>query len=76
MQPVKILLGALAYFISSFLIQGILAAVIALDYFSNIPVFRTEPIFYLSMSSTLLSGLGFEYFFQLQILQVPGYLRG
>ncbi|MGJ4748402.1 hypothetical protein ACQV5M_18715 [Leptospira sp. SA-E8] len=59
MQPAKILLGAFAYFLSSFLIQGILAAIIASDYFSNIPVFRTEPIFYLSMGSTFLSGLGF-----------------
>lgn len=45
MQLVKILLSTLAYFVSSFLIQGVLAAIIASDYFSNIPVFRIEPIF-------------------------------
>lgn len=76
MQPVKILLGALAYFISSFLIQGILAAVIALDYFSNIPVFRTEPIFYLSMGSTLLSGLGFAVLFPITNFTGSWILKG
>ncbi|TGK41516.1 hypothetical protein [Leptospira andrefontaineae] len=63
MQPAKILLGAFAYFVSSFLIQGILAAIIASDYFHNISVFRAEPIFSLSMGSTFLSGIGFAALF-------------
>ncbi|TGL34840.1 hypothetical protein EHQ52_10140 [Leptospira koniambonensis] len=76
MQPVKILLGAFAYFISSFLIQGILAAVIASDYFNNIPVFRTEPIFYLSMGSTLLSGFGFAALFPITNFAGSWILKG
>ena len=55
----KIGLGALAYFISSFVIQGILGFAIAGEYFLNIPIMRNPPIIYLAMGQTIVSGIAF-----------------
>lgn len=55
----KILLGVLAFFISSFIIQGMLTFALAGDYFSGISIMRNPPIFALSLSQTIVSGLAF-----------------
>lgn len=55
----KITLAALTYFILSFLIQGILAFVIAGEYFSGIAILRNPPIMYLALPQTVISGIAF-----------------
>lgn len=55
----KISLGALAYFASSFVVQGILGFMFAGDYFLSIPILRIPPIAYLALPQTLLAGIAF-----------------
>jgi hypothetical protein len=55
----KILLGALAFFISSFVIQGMLTFALAGDYFSTISIMRNPPILILSLPQTIVSGIAF-----------------
>lgn len=50
MKYMKIIFGMFAFFISSFVIQGILASVIAGEYFESISVFRNPPIFIMAMA--------------------------
>lgn len=53
----KILFSALAFFISSFVIQGMLTFALAGDYFSSISIMRNPPLFALSLSQTIVSGI-------------------
>ena len=55
----KILFGALAFFISSFVIQGMLTFALAGDYFSSISIMRNPPILALSLPQTLVSSIAF-----------------
>lgn len=55
----KISLGAIAYFISSFVIQGILGFMFAGEYFLSIPILRIPPTASLAMPQTLLAGIAF-----------------
>ncbi|MEM7343419.1 MAG: hypothetical protein AAF485_04195, partial [Chloroflexota bacterium] len=55
----KIILGALSFFISSFVIQGILAFVLAGDYFLSISILRNPPTLPLALSQTVITGIAF-----------------
>lgn len=55
----KITLGTLAFFISSFIIQGMGGFLVAGDYFLSIPIMRQNPLIYLSMPAFILSGIAF-----------------
>ena len=67
----KIALGALAYFISSFVIQGLLGFAFAGEYFLSISILRNPPIIYLAMSQTIVSGIGFAILYP--ITNFKGY---
>ncbi|MFT5195875.1 MAG: hypothetical protein ACI9EW_000880 [Cellvibrionaceae bacterium] len=72
----KILLGAAAFFVSSFVIQGILGFVIAGEYFLSIPIMREAPIFALSLSHTVLSGIGFALLYPLTRFDGTPVIKG
>ena len=55
----KITLGTLAFFISSFVIQGLLGFSLAGGYFESITIFRDPPIFYLAIAQTIVTGIAF-----------------
>ena len=55
----KITLGTLAYFTSSFVIQGLLGFAFAGEYFLSISIFRNPPIIYLALPQTVVSGIAF-----------------
>ena len=55
----KITLGALAYFISSFVVQGLLGFVFAGEYFLSIPILRIPPTIYLALPQAMLAGIAF-----------------
>ncbi|MEM7129456.1 MAG: hypothetical protein AAF702_24195 [Chloroflexota bacterium] len=59
MNYIKIVFGALAYFVSSFVFQGILGFVLAGDYFSSISIMRNPPILLLAFSQAIISGIAF-----------------
>ena len=72
----KIALGALAYFISSFVIQGLLGFAVAGEYFESISIFRNPPIIYLAMSQTIVSGIGFAILYPLTNFKGTPVFRG
>lgn len=55
----KILLATLAYFLSSFVIQGLLGFAFAGNYFSSIPILRNPPTLSLALPQTVLAGVAF-----------------
>ena len=55
----KIGFGALAFFISSFVIQGVLGFVFAGEYFSTISILRNPPTLSLALPQTIVSGIAF-----------------
>ncbi len=59
MKCQKIALGTLAFFVSSFLIQGLLSSTFAGEYFESISIFRNPPIIYLAFSQTVVTGIAF-----------------
>jgi len=72
----KIALGTLAYFISSFVIQGILGFVIAGNYFLSIPIMRQSPLIYLSMPATILTGIAIAALYPMTHLTGTPVIRG
>lgn len=76
MNYVKIALGTLAYFISSFVIQGILGFVIAGNYFLSIPIMRQSPLIYLSMPATILTGIAIATYYPMTHLTGTPVIRG
>ena len=76
MNYIKIALGTLAYFISSFVIQGILGFVIAGDYFLSISIMRQSPLIYLSMPATILTGIAIAALYPMTKLMGTPVLRG
>jgi len=76
MNYMKIIFGMFAFFISSFVIQGILASVIAGEYFESISVFRNPPIFIMAMAQTALSGLAVAALYQFSNFEGTPLLRG
>ena len=72
----KIALGTLAYFISSFVIQGILGFVIAGDYFLSIPILRIPPTAYLALPQAIVAGIAFAILYPFTNFKGTPVLRG
>ena len=72
----KIAFGALAFFLSSFVIQGMLGFVLAGDYFTNIPIMRNPPIFPLALSQAVVSGIAFAILYPFTNFSGAPLLRG
>ena len=56
----KITLGTLAFFISSFVIQGLLGLALVGEYFESISIFRNPPIIHLAFTQTIITGIAFS----------------
>ena len=72
----KVMLGMLAYFISSFVIQGILGFVIAGDYFLSIPILRIPPTAYLALPQAIVAGVAFAILYPFTNFNGTPVLRG
>jgi hypothetical protein len=60
MKYKKITLGTLAFFISSFVIQGLLGLALVGEYFESISIFRNPPIIHLAFTQTIITGIAFS----------------
>jgi hypothetical protein len=60
MKYKKITLGTLAFFISSFGIQGLLGLALVGEYFESISIFRNPPIIHLAFTQTIITGIAFS----------------
>ena len=76
MNVKKTILGTLGYFVSSFLIQGILTMIIAGEYFKSISIFRENPIMYFALPQTIFTGVAFSVLFSLIKLKGNSIIRG
>lgn len=76
MNYTKIGLGAVAFFLTSFVFQGMLGFALAGDYFANIPIMRNPPIFPLALGQALLSGLAFAALYPFTAFAGVPWLRG
>jgi len=56
----KIIFCTIIFFISSFVIQGLLGFALAGEYFESISIFRNPPIIYLTFTQTILTGIAFS----------------
>ncbi|MBV7330426.1 hypothetical protein KFU94_19700 [Chloroflexi bacterium TSY] len=72
----KVILGALAYFISSFVIQGVLGFAIAGDYFSGISILRNPPTLYFALSQTIVAGIAFSLLYPITNFKGSPIVRG
>ena len=72
----KITMGTLAFFISSFLIQGLLGFAFGGDYFLSITIMRQAPLAYLSMPATILTGLVITILYPITTISGTPVLRG
>ncbi len=72
----KIILGTLAYFISNFVIQGLLGLAFAGEYFKSISIFRDTPIIYLAMPQTIVAGIAFAILYPITNFKGTPVLRG
>jgi len=72
----KIILVTLAYFASSFVIQGILGFAFAGDYFSSISILRNPPTLYLALPQTLLAGIAFALLYPITRFRGSPVVRG
>ena len=76
MKYKKITLGALAFFISSFVIQGLLGFSLAGEYFESISIFRNPPIIYLAFTQTIVTGIALSILYPITNLGGTPLLRG
>jgi hypothetical protein len=76
MNYLKITLGTLAYFISSFVIQGLLGFVFAGEYFSSIPILRNPPIMYLALPQAMVTGIAFAILYPMTNFKGTPVLKG
>ena len=76
MKYKKIALGTLAFFVSSFVIQGLLGFALAGEYFMSISIFRNPPIIYLAFTQTILTGVAFAVLYPITNLDGTPVLRG
>jgi len=76
MKYKKITLGTLAFFISSFVIQGLLGFALAGEYFMSISIFRNPPIIYLAFTQTIVTGVAFAILYPITNLEGTPVLRG
>jgi hypothetical protein len=72
----KFTLGTLAYFISSFVIQGLLGFAFAGAYFSSIPILRNPPIIYLALPQTMATGIAFALLYPMTNFKGTPVFRG
>jgi hypothetical protein len=72
----KITLGTLAYFISSFVIQGLLSFAFAREYFESISILRIPPIIYLALPQTIVTGIAFTILYPITNFKGTPVLRG
>jgi hypothetical protein len=72
----KIILGTLAFFISSFVIQGLLGFALAGEYFESISIFRNPPIIYLAFTQTIVTGIAFSILYPITKFDGTPVLRG
>jgi len=72
----KIALGALACFVSSFVVQGILAFALAGTYFSSISIMRIPPTLYLAFSQTIVAGIAFAILYPITNFKGTPVTRG
>jgi hypothetical protein len=72
----KITLGTLAYFISSFVVQGLLGFAFAGEYFLSILIMRNPPIIYLAMPQTIIAGIAFAILYPITNFKGTPVLRG
>lgn len=72
----KIIFGMFAFFLSSFVIQGILASVIAGEYFESISIFRNPPILVMAMAQTALSGAAVAVLYSFTNFEGTPVLKG
>jgi len=56
----NIALGTLAFFFSSFVIQGVLGFALAGEYFESIAIFRNPPVMSLALIQTVITGIAFS----------------
>ena len=76
MNYTRIALGAVAFFISSFVIQGMVAFVIAGEYFASIETMRDAPLIYLGMPATLVTGIAFAILYPMTNVQGAPLMGG
>jgi hypothetical protein len=72
----KIILGTLAYFSSSFVIQGLLGFAFAGAYFSSIPILRNPPIISLALPQAMATGIAFAILYPMTNFKGTPVLRG
>ena len=76
MNYTRIALGAVAFFISSFVIQGLVAFVLAGEYFASIATMRDAPLIYLSMPGTFVTGIAFAILYPMTNVQGAPVMGG
>ncbi len=76
MKYKKITLGTLAFFISSFVIQGLLCFALAGEYFESISIFRNPPIISLAFTQTIVTGFAFSILYPITNLDGTPLLKG
>ena len=76
MKCKTIALGTLAFFISSFVIQGLLGFALAGEYFETISIFRKPPIIVLAFTQTIVTGIGFSILYPMTPLDGAPILKG
>ena len=72
----KIAFGTLAYFFSSFVVQGLLGFAFAGTYFLGIPILRNPPIVYLALSQAMATGVGFALLYPMTNFKGTPIFRG
>jgi hypothetical protein len=72
----KITLGTLAYFISSFIIQGLLGFAFAGSYFSSIPILRNPPVIFLALPQAMVTGIAFAILYPMTKFKGTPVFRG
>lgn len=72
----KVALGTVGFFISNFIVQGVLAMIFAGDYFKSISIFRENPIMYFALPQTILTGIAFTTLFPLTKFSGTWIIKG
>ena len=72
----RIALGTIAFFVSSFVLQGVLGFAVGGAYFASIPAMRTEPLVHLGMIATLIMGVAFSSLYARTAFRGSAPIRG
>ena len=76
MNQKKITLGTLAYFISTFVIQGLLGFAFAGEYFLSVSILRIPPTIYLALPQAIVAGIAFAILYPTTNFKGTPVLRG